>query len=291
MPELWPHNFADPQVLPVGADGYLAIATNSDGVNVQTLRSADLTTWRPGPDALPNLPGWSRPGKVWAPEAARFGDRWVLYYTTRGPNDGLQCVSLAVSDRPAGPYVDESTEPLLYEQHAGGSIDASPFTDSAGQHWLLWKNDGNAVGMDTWISIQRLTPDGLALQGEPVRLIRQDLPWEGTLVEGPYLWELDATFHLFYSANDFGSTDYAVGHAIADRPEGPYRKDERPILVSNEVAAGPGHCTLFSEGGRTLMVYHAWHSGAVGEPPGRTMWLSEVHFAADGSVTVEPPAR
>lgn len=289
MPELWPHNFPDPQIIPTG-DGYLAIATNSDGTNVQTLHSPDLAAWRPGADALPTLPTWTRPGRVWAPEAVRLGDRWLLYYTTRGPNDGRQCVSVAVADRPAGPYLDESTEPLVYEQQAGGSIDASPFTDSAGRDWLTWKNDGNAVGADTWISIQRLAPDGLSLIGEPVRLIKQDQPWEGNLVEGPYLWERDGAFHLFYSANDFGSADYAVGHAIAEHPDGPYRKDGSPILVSNEVAAGPGHCTLFADGDRTVMAYHAWHPDAVGKPPGRTLWTSEVHFAADGAVAVDPPA-
>ena len=31
-----------------------------------------------------------------------------------------------------------------------------------------------------------------------------------------------------------------------------------PVLTSNEVAAGPGHCALFAHDGRVWMVYHAW---------------------------------
>ena len=28
-------------------------------------------------------------------------------------------------------------------------------------------------------------------------------PWEGAVVEAPFLWENDGTFYLFYSANSY----------------------------------------------------------------------------------------
>ncbi|WP_076262476.1 glycoside hydrolase family 43 protein [Intrasporangium flavum] len=286
---VWPSNFPDPQVLPDGG-GWIAIATNGNGMNVQTLVSDDLRTWTQGSDALPQLPSWTTKGKVWAPEAHRFGDRWVLFYTTMAPDPAIQCISVAVADDPAGPYRDTSRGPLVCEQDQGGSIDASPFVASDGTAYLYWKNDGNAVGMDTWISVQRLSADGLHLEGEPKRLVKQDLPWEGSLVEAPFVWERGGVFHLFYSANDYGSDKYAVGHATATSPTGPFTKDPEPVLTSTDVAAGPGHCALFEHDGTVWMVYHAWDPGAVGsEVPGRTMWLSRVTF--DGStVRVEQPA-
>ena len=285
---VWPSNFPDPQVIADG-DGWVAIATNGNGMNVQTLRSDDLVTWTQGTDALPELAAWTTPGKVWAPEARRFGDRWVMYYTTMAPDPAIQCLGLAVADAPGGPYRDTSDEPLVCESDAGGSIDASPFVASDGSAWLYWKNDGNAVGVDTWISVQRLSPDGLRLTGEPTRLLRQDLPWEGQLVEAPYVWEKDGVFHLFYSANDYGSDRYAVGHATATSPAGPFTKTPEPVLVSSDVAAGPGHCALFEAGGRLLMAYHAWSPDAIGsEVPGRTMWLSEVTLTGT-TATVTPP--
>ena len=286
---VWPSNFPDPQVIRDGS-GWVAIATNGNGMNVQTLHSDDLATWTQGSDALPQLPAWSTKGKVWAPEAHRFGEKWVLYYTTMAPNPSIQCISLAVADKPDGPYKDTSTKPLVCEQDQGGSIDASPFVAADGTAYLYWKNDGNAVGMDTWISVQRLSSDGQRLEGKPKRLIRQDLPWEGQLVEAPFVWERDGVFHLFYSANDYGSDKYAVGHAIASSPTGPFTKDPDPVLTSTAVAAGPGHCALFEKDGRVFMVYHAWSPDAIGdEVPGRTMWLSEVSF--DGvKVSVTPPS-
>lgn len=287
---VWGSNFPDPQIVE-GEGGYVAIATNGNGMNVQTLTSPDLVDWTQGSDALPDLPDWTSPGKVWAPETARFGGTWVMYYTTRAPNPEIQCIGVAVADAPEGPYRDTRSGPLVCEEDQGGSIDASPFIATDGTAYLYWKNDGNAVGVDTWISVQRLSPDGTGLVGEPSRLVKQDQPWEGQLVEAPSVWEQDGTFHLFYSANDFGSDRYAVGHATSSSPVGPFVKTAEPVLMSNAVAAGPGHCSLVEKDGRVWMVYHAWAPDAIGsEVPGRTMWLSEVMFEG-GSVRVEPPAR
>lgn len=112
------------------------------------------------------------------------------------------------------------------------------------------------------------------------------------MVEAPFVWETGGRFHLFYSANAFDSSDYAVGHAVAENPMGPFAKTGAPVLTSDDVAAGPGHCALFSRNGRVWMVYHAWAPDAVGsEIPGRTMWLSEVSFDPDGTVRVVPPTR
>ena len=286
-------NFPDPMILPTGDGDYLSVATNGNGANVQTLVSEDLTSWEQGDDALPVLPEWSSPGKVWAPEVAvQSKSRYVMYYTTRAPRADIQCISVAVAKTAEGPYTDKSSKPLVCEEDKGGSIDAHAFTSTDGKRYLYWKNDGNAVGVDTYISVQELDKSGTTLVGKPERLFKQTLPWEGSLVEAPFLWENGGKFHMFYSANSFASADYAVGHAVADSPLGPFTKTEEPILVSNDVAVGPGHCALFEKEDTVWMVYHAWEPGAVNEEvPGRTMWLSEVTFAADGTVTVVPPTE
>ncbi|GAA1394233.1 glycoside hydrolase family 43 protein [Luteococcus peritonei] len=282
-------NFPDPQVIRTG-NGFLAIATNGNGMNVQTMTSPDMVTWTQGVDALPQLAGWSSSGKVWAPEIVQWLDgSWRLFYTTRAPDPQWQCISVAVATKPEGPYTDSSAKPLVCETKEGGSIDQSAFVDASGKAWLYWKNDGNAVQADTWIKVQQLSADGKALAGAAKKLFQQDLPWEGHLVEAPAVVEIDGLFHMFYSANDYGSADYAVGHAVADSPTGPFTKDPEPVLASNEVAAGPGHCQLLKVGGQWWMVYHAWQPDAVGdEATGRQMWLSRVTF--DGrKATVEAP--
>ncbi|WP_246485821.1 glycoside hydrolase family 43 protein [Kribbella qitaiheensis] len=282
-------SFADPQVIAVN-DLYYAFATNGPLGNVQTLKSADLVSWDQVGDALPELPAWTSPGRVWAPEVAVHGpDRFVLYYTTSDDSSGRQAVSVAVASDPKGPYVDKSSRPLVLEADEGGSIDASPFQDSSGQRWLYWKNDGNAIGVDTWISVSRLSPSGLTLIGEPTRLIKQTLPWEGNLVEAPYMVERDGAFHLFYSGNAFDKASYSVGHALCATPEGPCTKSGDPILKTSPDAAGPGHNMVLHTPTQDWFVYHAWDPAMVGtDPRGRTMWLSELTWL-DGKPTVQPP--
>ena len=282
----------DPMIIADDDGGWWAFATNGDGANIQTFRSTDLVTWEQAPDALPQLPAWTAGGDVWAPEVARADDgRWLMYYTTPAPADrgDIQCIGLATADSPGGPYVDSSDQPLVCETEDGGSIDAHPFTAPDGNRYLYWKNDGNRIGVDTWISVQRLDPSGTELVGEPTKLIKQDQPWEGSLVEAPFVVEASGTYWLFYSANAYDSADYAVGVAKGSRPTGPFAKLPDPVLVSNEAAAGPGHCAIFAVGDQRWIVYHAWPPDAVGSSfPGRTMWLSEVEVSAD-QVRVTPP--
>jgi beta-xylosidase len=268
----------DPQAIRVGDTWYL-FSTNAGGRNVPVLTSPDLVKWSPAGDALPDLPAWALTGKTWAPEVIELApDRFVLYYTVADKESGRQCVGRAVASAPQGPYRDDSTGPLICQAETGGSIDASPFRDTDGSLWLLWKNDGNAIGVDTWLWSQRLADDGLTLVGEPTKLLKQTEPWEGILVEGPFLHRQDGKLYLFFAANAYDRAEYAQGYAVCESPAGPCVKaPENPILKSNDVASGPGHASMVVSGGRTWLLYHAWPPGQEGTvDPGRQVWLDEV---------------
>lgn len=290
-------NFPDPHVIAV--DGaFFAYATNGEGANLPVLRSADLRTWERVGDGMPALGSWATTGRTWAPEVLVTDDgRYVAYYTAAGTESGRQCIGRAVATDPAGPFVDDSPAPLVCQADEGGSIDASPFRDEDGSLYLLWKNDGNAVGADTWLYAQPLAPDGLSLTGEPVQLLRQDAAWEGDLVEAPFLWRHtdpatgSGQLFLFFSANDYGSADYAVGYARCEGPLGPCVKgEENPILTSAGEAAGPGHNSVVEADGKAWFVYHAWAPDSIGSTfPGRTMWISEL-VVEDGVPVVRGPA-
>jgi beta-xylosidase len=277
-------NFADPHLLKVG-DTWYAYATGDLVMNLQVARSADLVRWERLDDALPELPAWSvlQKGLTWAPEVARTPAGFVLYYTLRHAASGRQCISAAVADRPEGPFEDRRARPLVCQQALGGSIDPHRFVDRDGAAYLLWKNDGNCCGLPTELWAQRLDPDGLALAGRPTRLgVRNDASWEGALIEAPTLWRQGGTYYLLYSANDYGSPDYAVGYATARRVLGPYRDGPgNPILRSRGAAAGPGGQAVVQTGdGGLWLAYHAWDSAAVGDEVGgqRSLWLDRLGF-------------
>ncbi|SBT48190.1 glycoside hydrolase family 43 protein [Micromonospora auratinigra] len=280
----------DPQAIRVGDTWYL-FHTNSGGRNVPVHTSPDLVDWTPAGDALPELPAWADAGKTWAPEVIQLApDRFALYYTVAHRESGRQCVGRAVAATPSGPYRDDSSEPLICQAELGGSIDASPYRDSDGSLWLLWKNDGNAIGVDTWLFSQRLSPDGLRLSGPVTKLLKQTEPWEGTLVEGPFLHRHDGKLYLFFAANAYDRAEYAEGYAVCESPTGPCVKaPENPILKSNRAASGPGHASLVEKDGRTWLLYHAWPPGQEGSTdPGRQVWLDELLWT-DGKPTLKGP--
>lgn len=256
-------DFPDPDVLEV--DGtYYAYGTNTATLNVQVATSTDLETWEPlAEDALPELPSWVIPGKTWAPEVTEFGPgQYVMYPTATNFDPALQCIAVATGTAPDGPFEIVGEEMLVCPPDEGGAIDASTFLDDDGTRYLLWKNDGNCCGLDTWLYIAPLSTDGLSLAGEPTRLLKQDQDWEGNLIEAPTLVERDGTYVLMYSSNDYGSEAYAIGYATADGPTGPFTKSEEPLLSTDATDGryiGPGgQDVVTAPDGSDRLVFHSW---------------------------------
>jgi len=306
-------NFPDPFVARF-AGTYHAYATGirTGGVqlNVQFVRSADLSEWTAPVEALPsaNLPAWVDRGhaQVWAPEVMEIGGRYVLYFNARHhrltrtetPPEGprvLQrhCLGAAVSDRPEGPFVGID-EPLVCAELADGAIDASPFRDGDSLY-LFYKDDGNCCGRGSAVYAQGLSPDGLAVLGPRHRLIaNDDSPepvddWEWRVVEAPTMVRRDGRYYLFYSGNFFGNKNYSVGYAVCATPRGPCRDPgDNPILWSHSRSPliGPGHQTLLEREGATYVFFHGWNSDPDGderpEVHKRCLYVSRLHWDEAG---------
>jgi beta-xylosidase len=311
-------NFPDPFILPHG-NQFLAYATNAEGgrANVQMARSTNLVDWAPVRsgdrlhDAMPDLPPWAREGWTWAPEVIRHGNRFLLYFTAKERRSELQCVGVATGTDPLGPFTSTATEPLVCQREIGGTIDPHVFRDADGQLYLYYKNDGNhpQFRRPTDIFVQRLAPDGLALAGEPVALLRNDRPWEAHVIESPTMVRQGDRYVLFFSANHFGwephqrLSPYAMGYANCTGPMGPCRDHPgNPILHSynNRRAgclSGPGHQALFEAGGRQFIVFHAHGatSGCRDADLGRWMYVAPLLWrdgapAIGVSLRPRPPA-
>ncbi len=291
-------NFPDPFVFSKG-DTWLAYGTNTHGMNVPVFdpSAAGLV------DALPdaNLGAWARPGvsRIWAPAVARTADgQYALFYSAEEKSTGLMAIGVAKADDPRGPFVDAGAAPLLSVQTggataAGGAIDAATFTEDGAVH-LVWKNDGNSGGGATNIWIQRLSPDGRALEGEPTALLGEagHQAWEVAsytaprpLIEGPTLTKQGDTYYLFYSANDWHSPHYGINYATSSNLHGPFTRAPGPWLQSHGDRAGPGGQEIFTtEDGRTWMAFHAWHPDEPGYDQGgaRRLVVAPLEFSAEG---------
>ena len=275
-------DFPDPSVLLVGST-YWAYSTGSAGRNLQVMSSPDLRTWTTPVDPLPVLPSWARPGLTWAPDVVALRGAYLMYYTVRDAARDRQCVSLAVSSAPAGPFTDRSSGPLVCQVSNGGSIDASPVITSAGMY-LVWKSDDNALGRRTHLWSQQLSSDGGTLLGSPSLLLSADAAWQGSIVEGPSMVEAGGLYYLFYGANAWDSANAGIGYAWCISPLGPCINASilGPWMVSHGIGSGPSGPDVFVDAsGATRLAYHAW-TGAVGYQNGgvRSLWVDPLTFVA-----------
>lgn len=283
----FPYDFPDPSVLAVGSRFY-AYSTNSGAGNIQVLVSSDLVRWSIVGDGLAGLPGWASPGATWAPSVMALGSGYLAYYTVRDIGSGLECVTVAASTSPAGPFVDTSKAPLVCQ--AGGSIDPSPFVDATGTAWLLWKSEATATTPAT-IWSQPLNADGLTFQAAttPTPLLSPDQSWEHGVVEAPSMIQIRGVDYLFYSGALWTTAGYAEGVSVCAGPAGPcHRTVSGPVLASAGLLAGPGGGDAFTTpAGTVWLAFHAYTQPDVGYPNSRTL-----HFAAvtivNGVVVVTP---
>ncbi|MGY5766522.1 glycoside hydrolase family 43 protein [Brachybacterium sp. DNPG3] len=282
------NNHPDPGVLHALGRYYLYSTAGSRG-HMPVLVSDDLVTWEELGNAMPEIASWCTAGRHWAPEVIEIDGRFHAYYTARDTASATQAIGHAVADDPAGPFVDDDAAALLVQDEEGGCIDPSPFRDEDGALWLLWKNDGNARDLPSYLYAQRLTDDGAELVGEPTRILQQDQDWEIYTIEGPSIIREKGRYYLFYSAGEYWNESYGVGVAVADSVLGPWEKvADAPALSANDVAAGPGHGTPIRTKDGVWYVYHAWQPGHVNGSPGRQVWLSRVRFRG-GRVTIDGP--
>jgi hypothetical protein len=189
------------------------------------------------------------------------GVHYNIYYTAWSKTDGRQHIGVGQSTTPKGPFTAIGATPLVDQANLGGAIDSSVFTESNGKRYLVWKNDGNAIGRVTNVYVQQLSSDGLSFVGAPTTLLHNDQPWEGSLIEAPEILKHGGKYYLFYSANGYGSSAYAIGYAVSDSLTGPYTKPPGPWVGTVGDVIGPGG-ESFTVGpdGNTWMLYHSWEN-------------------------------
>jgi arabinan endo-1,5-alpha-L-arabinosidase len=136
--------------------------------------------------------------------------------------------------------------------------------------------------MRTPVYAQRLSDDGLSLVEERVKVMENDQAWEAHLIEGMWLAARSGKYYLFYSGNDFSTSEYGIGVAIADSPFGPFRKMPKPLLRSTEEWSGPGHPSVaVGPDGEPLLFFHAYVPGRTGYKEFRALLTARIQFESD----------
>lgn len=283
-------DMADPSVLRVGDLLYVystGWAGRGGAYPIRTSPVGRRTSWTLTGAILKRggFPPWyGGHGSFWAPEVHRVQDRYVCYFCTRDADQRFN-IGAAVSSTPDGPF-KPLPEPLVSNPDVG-LIDATYFQDPiSSRSFVLWKEDANDFDppRPTGIFIQELEPDGLRVKGEWKRLLVNDQPWEGVLIEAPTLIHRNGWYYLFFSGNVYSDEGYGVGVARARDVLGPYEKYAgNPILRSNGRFDGPGHQFLFEEGpDQWTIFYHARDRRRTEQRYSRLLMSDPVTWREDG---------
>ncbi|MBB5874558.1 hypothetical protein F4553_007992 [Allocatelliglobosispora scoriae] len=274
-------DFPDPDIGKF--DGtYYAYSTNNGNGNVPVASAPSVNgPWTRRGNALPTLGAWASGGLTWAPDVSRRADgTYLLYYTARSIAVGRQCIGAAVSGSPLGPFTPVGTQPLVCNGGEGGDIDASSFTDSTGLRYLLYKDDGNAVGQPTSLWLQQVAANGTTLQGSRVELLRSGLPEEAGIIEAPVLTKTGGRYILFYSLGGYGGDGYQTSYATSTSLTGPYAKAYRSLVTTASVDSavrGPGGADVIREAGGDSLVLHGW----INNYSARGMYVAALGWAGE----------
>ena len=280
---------ADPMVLRDGG-GYYAYGT---GDRFPVLRSTDLVHWTRVGTALPRRPAWvpqSGQWNPWAPSVLRVtSSHYVMYYTGLNASRSANCIGVASSASPAGPFTDLGVLPparVGCGDAAGYSnIDPAPFIDPLDGKGYLYLSTGHEAS-GAWrrtISVIPLAADLVHAAGPRQPLFSMTQPWEGDVVEGPWMTRHGDGYYLLYSGGNFTDASYAMGYALAPSPTGPFSKPASvPILKSTADVNGPGGGSVVTgPRGDDWLVYHG--RARAGAP--RTLRIDPLVFDA-----ADPPA-
>ena len=264
---------ADPSIIYVTEGewaGYYFIYCTSAYVSNTSINcwcSKNLTDWTClGPAFTPDVDAnWAYKG-FWAPQCIydkEYGKYYLFYSAPWGSNAEIRYDSCAVSDSPAGPFVEITNdnkgvnEPLLqFELHKGEydsslnspavgywgiegfikAIGPSPFIDpETGKRYLFFvadlgtENNDNTSGaycleMEDWATPKYETLKRITRYGYTTIDGNETISEGGKTNEGPVCQYKDGKYYLTFLTYTYYNTKYQTRVAVADNVMGPYTK-------------------------------------------------------------------
>lgn len=228
------------------------LALQKNTINPQYLRqtfldafsSKDLVTWKKHPQVLDIKDVKWAAYSIWAPSITRKDGKYYLFFGANDIQNDNQMggIGVAVSDKPAGPFVDHIGKPLIDKFHNKAQpIDQFVFKDVDGQYYLLyggWRNCNIAKLNDDFTGFIPF-PDG-----ETFKSITPE-----NFVEGVFMINRKGKYYLMWSEGGWTGPDYSVAYAVADSPMGPFKRVGKILQQDPEIATGAGHHSVINTPG------------------------------------------
>lgn len=292
-----PGYFADPEILYSQKDKKYYMYPTSDGFMdwggyyFQVFSSDDLKEWTDEGvilDLTADVP-WAG-GNAWAPtiiEKRVKRNKYKYYYYF----SGAKKIGVAVSDSPAGPFVDSGKALIDFKPEGinrGQEIDPDVFHDPvSGKDYLYWGNG--------YLAVAELNDDMVSIKKETLKVITPPR----TFREGAEVFYRNGVYYILWSENDTRSEDYRVRYATSSSPTGPLNVPENNLILSKRPEKGiygTGHnCVLQIPGtDEWYIIYHRFSVPTgirMGRAAGyhREVCIDRLEFNEDGSIKIIEP--
>ncbi|WP_347159480.1 glycoside hydrolase family 43 protein [Pontibacter chitinilyticus] len=234
--------------------------------------------------------------QMWAPDAAKKGDTYYLYFPAKDKQDQFK-IGVATSSSPTGPF---KAQPNPIE--GSFSIDPAVFTDTDGASYMyfggIWGGQlqrwqtGAFTDKDTYPAddqpalmpkVARLSSDMLHFDG-PVKDL-QILGKDGKpltagendkrFFEASWMHKYNGKYYFSYSTGDTHNIVYAIG----DSPTGPFTYQG---VLLNPVQGWTNHHSIVEFNGKWYIFYHDIQLS--GKTNLRNVKVTELHYNPDGTI-------
>ena len=299
---------ADPEILYSNKTCKYYIYSTTDGkprwggYKYYAYSSSDLKVWKNEGvvlDAKSDQISWAN-GNLWAPAAIEVKQKdgsykYYLYFSARPNDNGRKQIGVAVSDSPAGPFIDLG-QPLLAKNHPGCKgqlIDVDVFMDPVSQKpYLYWGN--------SFMAGAELEPSMTKIKDETVAVMT---PKGGSLKdyayrEAPYVFYRNGLYYFMWSVDDTGAANYHVAYGTAKSPLGPIEVAKDPIVLIQDPQHeiyGTAHNSVIQKPCTDdwYIVYHRINKDYLHFQPGvhREVCIDKMEFNADGTIKRVIPTK
>ncbi len=279
-PLLAHHGFADPAVERY-AGGVVAAATGPANA-IRAAAPGPAGPFEDLPPAFEGWPAWAVPDQdVWAPDLAKVGGRWLMFYAVRvrGLGDRGRCIGVATAPTPEVTFTPVGDRPLVCPANADtpraedrvrgrardlpreGVIDPSLFRSRKGRLFLLYRTQG----MPSTIRMVRLARAGTSV---PDHQKSRELVRRPGIIENPVLVQRDGRFVLLVSEGWFGHCRYRTlwqrSRSVWD-----WAGTRARVLVDRASTGicGPGGADVLQDGRVSRLYLHGWVCGEAGTAP------------------------
>lgn len=301
----------DPSILVDGDTVYLYV-----GHDVSTKEEYHMTEWLSY--SSKDMKNWKYEGVImkadaasikwakfedaaWAGQVMKYKNKYYFYYCTWSKDDvdsGKQCIGVAVSDSPTGPFKDKGT-PLVKGSVTEPQIrnwdDIDPTVwiekDAKGveHRYLAWGNSKYYICElnEDMVSVKDQNKDGKITCGTSTASADIMDRTEGlqAFTEAPWLYRRQdakgnyyGKYYMFYAYGWREQMAYATTDNLMSG-----KWDFGSVIMKPTATSNTNHMAVFDFKGKTYFIYH---NGSLPGGSGfrRVACVTELHFNADGSV-------